>query len=149
MLLALDTNILIYAFDHDAGDRHRESARILDRALAEADCVFPLQVLSEFSNIALRKLRWPGGQVHRLLLDWELLRPVVAPSFEDLEFAVDQQRRYPMDYWDAVLLATCIRARVRWLITEDVHDGWRGFGTLSCNPFEPGDAWKMEQAGLA
>jgi predicted nucleic acid-binding protein len=149
MLLALDTNILVYAFDHDAGDRHAKAARIVEYALVEADSVFPLQVLSEFSNVALRKLHWPAGQVHRLLVDWHRLRPVIAPSFEDVEFAVDQQRREPMDHWDAVLLATCIRARVRWLITEDVHEPWRSFGTLYCNPFEPGDAWKMEQAGLA
>jgi predicted nucleic acid-binding protein len=147
--IALDTNILVYAFDHDAGARHHASARILDHAISVADSIFPLQVLSEFSTVALRKLRWPASQVHRLLLDWNKLRPVIAPTFDDVEFAVEQQRREPLDHWDAVLMATCIRARVRWLVTEDDHEHWRAFGTLYCNPFESRDAWKMKEIGLS
>lgn len=148
MRLALDTTILIYAFDHDATEKHVLAARLLDHALVAADAIMPLQVLNEFSNVAIRKLGWPPGQVHRVVSDWRRLRRVVATAFEDLIFALEQQGRERMDHWDAVLMATCIREDVRWLITEDAHNDWRGFGTLYLNPFDPAHAWRFDQLAL-
>ena len=46
MRLSLDTNVLVYAFDADAGERHRLAMAIVDRAAA-ANCVLTLQSLGE------------------------------------------------------------------------------------------------------
>lgn len=42
----LDTNLLVYTVDCDAGERHQQAITIVDRAV-EQDCVLTLQVLAE------------------------------------------------------------------------------------------------------
>ena len=44
---SLDTNILVYAVDRDAGARHEAARSIMLRA-AQADCLLTLQALGEF-----------------------------------------------------------------------------------------------------
>ena len=44
--LTLDTNILFYAMDRDAGKRHRLAMEIVDRATV-VDCVLVLQSLCD------------------------------------------------------------------------------------------------------
>ena len=44
----LDTNLLVYAIDRDAGERHQQAVAIVDRAV-ELDCVLTLQVLASSS----------------------------------------------------------------------------------------------------
>jgi hypothetical protein len=52
--ITLDTNILIYAIDKDAGIRHQRAMGIVDDAVQQ-DCVLVLQALSEFFSAVTRK----------------------------------------------------------------------------------------------
>jgi predicted nucleic acid-binding protein len=45
--LSIDTNILVYSVDKDAGARHEQSRKLVD-ALADSDCVLTVQALAEF-----------------------------------------------------------------------------------------------------
>ena len=45
--ILLDANVLVYAADRTAGERHERTLHILDRA-ARRDCVLTLQALGEF-----------------------------------------------------------------------------------------------------
>ena len=54
----LDTNILVYAVDRDAGDRHGTAIDLVDKA-AEQDCILTLQALSEFFYAVTVKERCP------------------------------------------------------------------------------------------
>jgi predicted nucleic acid-binding protein len=52
--LTLDTNILIYAIDRDAKDKHERAISIVDQSIS-LDCVLTLQALCEFYAAATRK----------------------------------------------------------------------------------------------
>ena len=54
----LDTNLLVYAVDRDAGERHHRAIDIVDRAV-DQDCVLTLQVLAEFFHAVTRKGKLP------------------------------------------------------------------------------------------
>ena len=60
----LYTNILIYAVDHDAGDRHA-AAREIIVAASGLDCCLTLQSISEFHATATRKGRVPAHETVR------------------------------------------------------------------------------------
>ena len=53
-MITLDTNILIYAIDFQAGGRNEIAQSVIDGA-SIGDCVLTLQALGEFSNVILRK----------------------------------------------------------------------------------------------
>ncbi|NBC46715.1 MAG: PIN domain nuclease, partial [Gammaproteobacteria bacterium] len=55
---SVDTNILIYSIDTDAGARHDQAQAVMDR-LPDADCVLTLQALAEFFHAATRKGKMP------------------------------------------------------------------------------------------
>lgn len=57
---SFDTNILVYAVDRDAGERHGRSKVLLEKA-ARRDCVLTIQALAEFFHATTRKnLLEPG-----------------------------------------------------------------------------------------
>ena len=51
--ISLDTNILVYAMDRDAGDRHVRAMELLDQAV-ESDCILTTQALGEFYKLSHR-----------------------------------------------------------------------------------------------
>ena len=51
---SLDTNILVYAVDRDAGERHRRSRALIGQA-AKRDCVLTVQSLAEFFHATTRR----------------------------------------------------------------------------------------------
>ena len=52
--LTLDTNILIYAIDRDAKDKHKRAISVIEQAI-HLDCVLTLQALCELYAAATRK----------------------------------------------------------------------------------------------
>ena len=57
---SIDTNILVYSIDKDAGTRHEQSRTLVD-ALADQDCVLTLQALAEFFQAVTRKNKMPAA----------------------------------------------------------------------------------------
>ena len=74
---SLDTNILVYAVDRDAGEKHRIAVELLD-ALTEQDCVLSLQALAEFFHVVTRKGHVPTVEAAGIVNDWSILFPVIA-----------------------------------------------------------------------
>jgi predicted nucleic acid-binding protein len=74
--LTLDTDILFYAMDRDAGERHRLAMEIVDRVLV-FDCVLTLQSLCEFYPAVTGKGKMPSKEAEAQINDWMQLFPVV------------------------------------------------------------------------
>ena len=72
--LSLDTNILFYTIDADAGERHERAREIVDQA-ALGDCVLTLQTLSEFFASTTRKGKLTVIQAAAHVEDWQALFP--------------------------------------------------------------------------
>lgn len=134
----LDTNLLVYAIDRDAGERHGRAMEIVDRAV-EVDCVLSLQVLGEFFFAVTRKgqmtKRTAAEQVH----DWQMLFPIVAARPEMLKSAISAVMKHRLSFWDAMLWATAKAARATVLLSEDFQDGRRLEGVQFRNPFTAQD----------
>jgi len=127
-----DTNILIYAFAAD--DQRSATAESL---IAEGG-VIGVQVLNEFANVALRKLRWPWDQIDAALgVIHDLLGPVAPLTTSIHSRAVALARRHTLPVYDALIVSAAEDAGCRILFSEDLQHG-RQFGELTIqNPFRP------------
>jgi predicted nucleic acid-binding protein len=63
----IDTNVLIYAEASDAPDKQRAALALLKSLFEESTGVLSTQVLQEYCNVALKKLKLPAQHVRAQL----------------------------------------------------------------------------------
>lgn len=132
--ITLDTNILIYAVDKDAGNRHQRAMAIVDDAV-ERDCILILQVLSEFFSAVTRKGKMPISDAKEQVQDWQLLFPTILPKATTLTLAINAVENHRLSFWGAMLWAAAKQAGVNVLLSEDFQHGREMEGVLFRNPF--------------
>lgn len=143
----LDTNILIYAIDLDAGERHRLALEIVNRSV-EAACVMTVQALAEFVHVVTRKNLVPLADAIAQARDWLQLFPVVAADARALETAYAARERGAFSLFDALLLATAQTAGCTVALSEDMQEGRDLAGIVVRNPFVTADAATDLQARI-
>lgn len=126
----LDTNIIIYAYDRDAGRKH-EIARNLMIDLWNGDgAVLSTQVLQEFYVTVTKKIALPlapdtAREIIADLLTWN----VVANDGEAVLEAIDLQIGAKISFWDALIVVAASKGGADILVSEDLADG-RKFGAV-------------------
>jgi predicted nucleic acid-binding protein len=118
-MIALDTNVLIYACDRSSPERQKRAAELIDRA---TDGVLLWQVACEFVA-ASRKLAGQGftaSDAWSRLADFQALFPLVQPGPGILRHARDLHLSHGVSFWDSMILAACTEAGVEVLYSEDV-----------------------------
>ena len=126
----LDSNVLVYAFTEDP-------RTATARALLERGCTISVQGLSEFVNVARRKLGHSWDEVRAALAVIRDLCPIVVPiDLDTHETALRLAERYGFAMFDALMVATASKAGCTTLWSEDMQDGMLIDGTLRiANPF--------------
>lgn len=121
MSTLIDTNILVYAAGAD-GDRTRQ--RIAIQALGDYrhDGVLAVQVLAEFANVLMRKLR-PMDIIRSDISVLENTWQIVAPDAKTVSPALTGAAEYQMSFWDAMLWAVAKQHRVTTILSEDGPTG--------------------------
>ncbi len=133
----VDTNILVYAHDLDAGRKY-EVARSLLRDLWESQTgIISTQVLQEFYVNVTRKISKPisPAQARGVLSAYaawqvEIIRPA------DVLQASEVQERYRLSFWDAMIVVAAAKGRADVLVTEDLNPGQIIEGFQVSNPFD-------------
>jgi predicted nucleic acid-binding protein len=118
-MIALDTNVLIYACDRSDHGRQAQALDLIDRAV---DGVLLWQVACEFIA-ASRKLAAQGfspADAWNRLAEFQALFPLVQPSAAALVHARELHVSRSVSFWDAMILGACVDANVEILYTEDV-----------------------------
>lgn len=131
----LDTNILVYAYDRSAGDKH-DRAKELVLGLRRRPTVpaISVQVLQElFVNLVRKGVSAEeAGEVVGLHLAWK----VVVNDVEVFRAGLEAQRRWQLSPWDAWIVAAAQRAGAGELWTEDLNADQDYGGVRTVNPFE-------------
>lgn len=135
-MISVDTNILVYAVDRDAGDRHKSAAELLERLIRAAICIQSLQTLCEFFNVSTRKVGIEPAAAAEFVDGWRAVFTVEPASAEDLRDAIRAVQEHRLSFWDAMLWATIRRTGVRLLLSEDFQDGRTIEGVRIANPFD-------------
>ena len=131
---SLDTNILVYAVDRDAGTKHERSREILGRA-AQRDCVLLVQALAEFFHATTRKHLLEPARASAFVRDWLAVFPVTSAAAPALVHAIDAVAEHRLSFWDALLWATARQSGCSAILSEDMQDGRRLGGVEFINPF--------------
>ena len=134
-MIAVDTNVLIYACDQ-ADPRRQKVA--LDLITNGQDGVLLWQVACEFLS-ASRKLGKQGftsTHAWNRLAEFRELLPLVLPSEGILARAKELHLMRGAAFWDALIIAACVEAGVETLYSEDLP-GFDDFhGVRVVNPFK-------------
>jgi len=142
---SFDTNILVYAVDRDAGERHRIAVDLVRRA-AGRDCVITLQALAELFRALTGKRKATAEQAMEVIQMWRDAATIVAADQVCLVDAMGAVADHGVSFWDAMMWATAKRAGCRLLISEDGQDGRTLGGVTIVNPFGAGSSQLMNEA---
>src|SRR5712691_10017517 len=132
----LDTNLLVYSVDLDAGPRHIAAAQIV-RGAVRRDCWLTLQAISAFYAAVTRKGYASPAEAAVTAGDWLQTFPCAAVSANAIRAALADAVAGRASYWDALLVATAAEAGCRLILTEDLADGGKLSGVEIHNPFGP------------
>jgi predicted nucleic acid-binding protein len=139
----IDTNILVYRYDHRFPKKQAVARALLRKGIAEDSIFVPHQAIIEFVAAASRPIR---GHAILDLADAlreaeELLRqfPIVYPNEAIVRTAIRGCATYGFDWFDAHLWAYAEHFGLETIFTEDLqHD--RLYGTVhAVNPFLSGE----------
>ena len=131
---SLDTNILVYAVDRDADERHRRSRELMAQA-SRRDCVLTVQALAEFFHATTRKNLLEPARASAFVRSWLDVFRVVAADDSALLDAMDAVEEHRLSFWDAMLWAVARQNGCSAILSEDMQDGRRLSGVEFVNPF--------------
>ena len=132
----VDTNILIYAHDLDAGQRNTLSADILRDLWENRIGIISTQVLQEFYVNVTRKIENPVPKSKaRGIIESYLAWPVELNDAKTVLAASEIEERHMLSFWDALIVASARNAEAEKILTEDLNHGQRIEGILIENPF--------------
>ncbi len=133
----VDTNILVYGQDKDAGQKHQIAQNLLTDLWNSRSGVLSVQVLQEFYVTLTRKVSHPlsPSTVRNLIRDYISWQVEVNDTRSILN-ASRIEENYKISFWDALIVSAASKANVSKILTEDLQPGQVIEGILIENPFQ-------------
>ena len=129
-----DTNILLYAYDLDAGTKRDIALRRVEEALSKPqNTAISVQVLQEFQ---VNFVRAGHSQAEAALVlndfsQWQIVDNTL-PLFKR---GLELQTRWQLSLWDAMILAAALQSGATELISEDFSHHQNYDTVRAINPF--------------
>ena len=130
----LDTNILVYADATDEPAKQRRALALITALRADASAVLSTQVLQEFVNVALRKLRLPQALVRERIAFYRRFEMVPA-SVDVIVGALDLHVLHSLPFYDALIVQAAVVSGCQRVLSEDMQHGAVYGGVHIENPF--------------
>ncbi|HSB06022.1 MAG TPA: PIN domain-containing protein [Thermodesulfobacteriota bacterium] len=133
----IDTNILVYAHDADAGQKHEIAYRLLMELWENRSGVLSTQVLHEFYVTITRKVLHPlsRDRVRNIINDY-LAWHIEVSDPSTILTASRIEENYRISFWDALIITSASKAKAAKIFTEDLQTGQWIEGILIENPFK-------------
>jgi len=132
----LDTNILIYTFDHTSTRKQEIATELLEDAIRGKGCT-SYQVIQEFLNVASRRLSPPLTETQ----SQQYLKTVLAPLCEfypDSDFfrrGLDIKERWRFSWYDSLIITAALECGCETLYSEDLQHKQKIESLTVINPF--------------
>ena len=131
-----DTNILLYAYDREAGEKRQIARQLVEQALHQpAATSISVQVLQEFFvNFTRKNLNEEdAAQLVDDFSCWQII-----PNTHELFLSgLELKARWQLSLWDAMIVAAAQKSRSTILYTEDLNHGQHYGSVQALNPFNP------------
>lgn len=130
----LDTNVLLYADDANAGEKRQRAKKILVDSLSSGTGVISTQVLQEFFAVSTRKLGVDPALARRKV---ELMATMdlVQVDLDLILAAIDLSRLHSFSFWDGLIVRAAATAGCQVLLSEDLQHDRVVDGVRIQNPF--------------
>lgn len=133
----VDTNIIVYAYDVSAGDKHLKAVALMDDLWNSGRGIISSQVLQEFFVTVTGKITKPidfitAKEIIKDLLKWK----TVVVDGETILEAIDIHGRHKYSFWDSVIIASAIEGGAGVLLSEDLSDSHKIKEVVIKNPFK-------------
>lgn len=130
----VDTNILVYAYDSQAGKKHDIARNLINKIWEEKNGVISTQVLCEFCSVLQKKTKLKPLQSLEIIkpyFEWK----VVNTESELIAEGLRIQARYKFSFWDSFIIAAAAKVKATILYSEDLQHGQKIKGLTITNPF--------------
>lgn len=131
----VDTNVLIYAHDIDAGSKHEIAKRIMRELWSERAGLLSTQVLQEFYVNVTRKIASPLSKVSARAVINSYASWCIENTLVDSSTAFGIEGESQIGFWDALIIASAAKGGAMRLVSEDLNSGQTVMGVLIENPF--------------
>lgn len=132
----VDTNIIVYAYDISAGEKHNKAVEIMKELWNTGHGIISTQVLQEFFVNVIRKIEKPLDVITAKAIVKDLLKwKTVTVDGEIIIEAIDIHGEHKYSFWDSVVIASAIEGGARTLLSEDFSDRQKIKGLDIKNPF--------------
>jgi predicted nucleic acid-binding protein len=131
----IDTNLLIYADSGDEPVKQRIALSLLKQLRLNQTGVLSTQVLGEYCNVALNKLKLPHADIREQMQFWEQYDVVqVTPAI--IHMGLDLHQTRSLGFFDALIVAAAKTSGCTVLYSEDMNAGEMVNGVQIVNPFK-------------
>jgi predicted nucleic acid-binding protein len=136
--MLIDTNILVYAEDADAGDKHSIARQLISDLARDGRGALSVQALSEYVSAVTSKLRPPlsPDDAWRVVERFCTSLPVFDLSVDVVRLAAWGAARYQLHIYDAQVWAIARHHRIPVVLTEDIPSAGEIEKVRFVNPFE-------------
>ena len=132
----VDTNILVYAYDLSAGEKHEAAKRALIDLWRNGTGIVNTQVLQELYVTLTRKIFKPLETAAALEIVEDMTAwDVVVNDGASILDAARLERRANLSFWDALIVVAAAKGGAEVLISEDLPSGRTLEGVRIENPF--------------
>lgn len=132
--LFIDTNILVYAHDLDASEKHTKAKDLVSNLWRSNQLPWvSIQVLQELLVTLRRKgvAPTPARETVDAYTHWR----VVENDVNLLRAGMAEMERWQLSFWDGLILAAARRAHAKTILSEELSHGQNYNGIIVQNPF--------------
>jgi predicted nucleic acid-binding protein len=131
----IDTNLLIYIDAADEVKKQKKAIALFRELVSAGTAVISSQVLQEYANVALRKLKLPASLIQERLALYSRVEMVqVTPEL--ISAALDLHTTHQFAFYDAMIVQAALSAGCERVLSEDMQSGRSIQGLLIENPFQ-------------
>jgi predicted nucleic acid-binding protein len=132
----LDTNVLVYAHDLDAGMKHTVAVKVVKDMWENRTGVLSTQVLQEFYINVTKKIESPispfeAREIIKTYACWEIRENTSMSIIR----ASELEEKHHISFWDAMVVVAAYESKVDKILTENLNSGQIIEGILIENPF--------------
>jgi predicted nucleic acid-binding protein len=133
----LDTDIILYAYDVSAGEKHQRAKEIVLDLWNSGLAVISTQVLQEFFVTATQKIPKPldarfAKNIVGDLLKWQVVINDGAAVLDAIELLL----QYGYSFWESLIIEASIKGGAEILLSEDLSHGQTIQSVTIMNPFK-------------
>ena len=132
----VDTNILVYAYDVSAGDKHEIAAKEIAALWSSGQGLISTQILQELYVTLTKKVPNPASpDLARLIVQDFLQWKVIINDGTSILEAIEIQKNHRFSFWDALVIQAAVKGKAGILLSEDFEPSRQIEGLTVRNPF--------------